>query len=67
MNRWTVLLLTIAAVARPVRAEVDYQKQVRPFLAEHCWQCHGVDEKDRQGGLRLDDRASAVKGGDYGS
>jgi mono/diheme cytochrome c family protein len=67
MNRWTVLLLTIAAVARPVRAEVDYQKQVRPFLAEHCWQCHGVDEKDRQGGLRLDDRASAVKGGDSGS
>ena len=68
MNRWNMLLLALAAVSvRPVRAEVDYQKQVRPFLAEHCWQCHGVDEKDRQGGLRLDDRASAVKGGDSGS
>ena len=40
-------------------AEIDYQKQVRPVLAEHCWHCHGVDEKERKGGLRLDDQAAA--------
>ncbi|MFM7869539.1 MAG: c-type cytochrome domain-containing protein, partial [Planctomycetaceae bacterium] len=67
MNRWNILLLAIAAVfARTARAEVDYQKQVRPVLAEHCWQCHGVDAQERQGGLRLDDRVSAVQGGESG-
>ena len=68
MNRWKLLLLLplAAACLDPVRAEVDYQKQVRPLLAEHCWLCHGVDEKERQGGLRLDERGSAVKGGDSG-
>lgn len=48
-------------------AEIDYQKQVRPVLAEHCWHCHGVDEKERKGGLRLDDQAAAFKGGESGS
>ena len=69
MNRWKLLLLLplAAACLDPVRAEVDYQKQVRPLLAEHCWLCHGVDEKERQGGLRLDERGSAVKGGDSGA
>ncbi len=68
MNRWKLFLLLplAAACLDPVRAEVDYQKQVRPLLAEHCWLCHGVDEKERQGGLRLDERGSAVKGGDSG-
>lgn len=50
-----------------VRAEVDFQKEVRPVLAEHCWHCHGVDDKERQGGLRLDDRAAALRGGETGA
>ena len=30
-------------------------------------QCHGVDAADRKGGLRLDLRESALKGGDSGA
>jgi mono/diheme cytochrome c family protein len=47
-------------------AEVDYQKDIAPLLAEHCTHCHGVDEASRQGGLRLDQRDDALRGGDSG-
>ncbi|MFO0904419.1 MAG: DUF1553 domain-containing protein [Pirellulales bacterium] len=41
-------------------APVDFAKEVRPLLAQHCWSCHGPDETTREAGLRLDDRASAL-------
>jgi mono/diheme cytochrome c family protein len=41
-----------AESAPPAAAEV-YARTVRPFLAQHCFTCHG--EKDRKAGLRLDD------------
>ena len=47
-------------------AEIDYQRDVRPILTEHCTACHGVDEESRQAGLRLDLRDSALKGGESG-
>jgi hypothetical protein len=58
---------TASAVAQsPARQTpaVDFQKSVRPILAEHCWHCHGVDAAQRQGGLRLDIREAALAGGD---
>jgi hypothetical protein len=47
-------------------AEVDFQRDVRPILAEHCAACHGVDAATRKGRLRLDQRAAALKGGRSG-
>lgn len=47
--------------------DVDFQKQIQPILAEHCWHCHGVDAATREGGLRLDTRDGAVAGGESGS
>ena len=41
-----------------VRA-VSYLKEVRPILAQHCFQCHGPDEAARKGKLRLDLRDHA--------
>ncbi len=38
----------------------DYSKEIRPILADHCFACHGVDEKARKGKLRLDDRDAAI-------
>src|SRR5437868_13056300 len=33
---------------------VSFLKEVRPILAQHCFQCHGPDEAARTGKLRLD-------------
>ncbi|MCW3053243.1 MAG: Protein of unknown function (DUF1553)/Protein of unknown function (DUF1549)/Planctomycete [Chthonomonadales bacterium] len=33
---------------------VDYNREVRPILAENCFSCHGQDASKRQAGLRLD-------------
>lgn len=40
---------------------VDYTRDVRPILAEHCFSCHGRDKKARKGRLRLDQRDAAIK------
>jgi mono/diheme cytochrome c family protein len=33
---------------------IDFQRQVRPILADNCFQCHGPDARSRQAKLRLD-------------
>jgi hypothetical protein len=45
--------------------EVDFEKQVRPLLMARCSECHGA--KEQEGGLRLDARHTALKGGDSGA
>ena len=42
---------------------MDYNRDVRPILAEKCYPCHGPDKKARKAKLRLDDFAAAVKAG----
>lgn len=44
---------------------VSFLKEVRPILAQHCFQCHGPDEAARKGKLRLDlkDEALAAREG----
>ena len=48
-------------------ADVDFQRDVQPILAEHCWQCHGIDANERKAGLRLDLSDHALKGGESGT
>src|SRR5690606_36684973 len=38
---------------------VDYNRDVRPILAENCFACHGADGNKRQANLRLDQAQSA--------
>lgn len=45
----------------PVRAAIDFQRDVRPILNRHCFPCHGPDEDSRKAKLRLDRREFAVR------
>lgn len=44
----------------------SYTREIRPILAEHCFACHGQDDKARKGDLRLDLRNIALVGGKSG-
>ena len=47
-------------VAGESKAEdVKFNQQIRPLLAEYCFQCHGPDANKRKGDLRLDLERSA--------
>ncbi len=45
---------------------IDFQRDIQPIFAEHCFHCHGQDDSARQSGLRLDVRDAVLKGGDSG-
>ena len=38
----------------PAGEKIDYRTQVKPILADYCYECHGTDEKKRESKLRLD-------------
>ncbi|MBQ18753.1 MAG: hypothetical protein CMJ65_16710 [Planctomycetaceae bacterium] len=66
-----LLLLPVAVSAAdppatPAQLEF-FEKKVRPLLARHCYKCHGRKAKSLKGGLRLDQRRGAFKGGDSGA
>lgn len=46
--------------------EVEFfEKDVRPLLVKHCYECHSAGDVD--GGLNLDSKAGVAKGGDSGA
>ncbi|WP_205678689.1 DUF1553 domain-containing protein [Aquisphaera insulae] len=59
----SMLWLVLATSAIPAPA-ADYARDVRPILERRCLGCHGAGRQ--KGGLSLDDRASAFKGGGRG-
>ena len=52
---------SFGVAAQVPAAVVDFQRDVRPILADKCFQCHGPDESSRQAGLRLDIQDSAFE------
>jgi Protein of unknown function (DUF1553)/Protein of unknown function (DUF1549)/Planctomycete cytochrome C len=62
-----LLLLAAAPAAEPDREQMDFfEKKIRPVLVEHCYKCHSAEAKKPKGGLLLDTRDAARKGGDTG-
>ena len=56
----TLLLPSQTGLASSDGQPVDFRQQVRPLLADTCFQCHGPDSKTRMAGLRLDLRESVL-------
>jgi hypothetical protein len=48
----------------PANAKVDFVRDIKPLFERSCLQCHGPNKP--KSGFRLDNRASAMKGGDNG-
>jgi hypothetical protein len=56
--------LSLGADSRDDEAPVDFALDVQPIFARSCQMCHGPQKL--RGGLRLDERASVLAGGDSG-
>lgn len=58
----TVVLVAMLATSHIGAAEpLQYNRDIRPILVEHCFACHGSDSDARQAGLRLDERESPIE------
>lgn len=48
-------------------ADLEYfETKIRPILAKRCYECHGPDLDEVEGGLRFSSRGALLKGGETG-
>ncbi len=45
------------------RSKLEFNRDIRPILAENCFACHGPDSAARKADLRLDRREAAIEMG----
>jgi len=61
---FTAIFLIASSHVSVAADKIDFVKHVQPIFEEHCVHCHGSDEQES--GLRLDRRATMLRGGDLG-
>ena len=49
----------IASTAIAAASNIDFAREIRPILSDHCFTCHGPDANKRKADLRLDLKDSA--------
>ena len=64
LSRGQFALLALGVACSGHAAPVDYLREVKPLLTEHCYKCHGASQQKSE--LRLDTAAFALKGGENG-
>jgi hypothetical protein len=55
------VLLAAALWTATGNAQVRFNRDIRPIMAETCFRCHGPDKSSRMAGMRLDLRDEALK------
>src|SRR5579862_2103204 len=58
-----MIVATVAGQSAFAQTKIEYNRDVRPILAENCFACHGPDSASRKASLRLDQRDDAIKMG----
>jgi len=61
----TLVALLSCGVGTHVLAQerLEYNRDIRPILADNCFACHGADSAARQADLRIDQRDAAIEYG----
>ncbi len=59
--------LALDEAAKPTAEQLDFfEKKIRPVLSDKCYKCHSERAEKIRGGLLLDTREGARRGGDNG-
>lgn len=56
-----IFIFLLASGSCWAQAPVDFNRDIRPILADNCYFCHGPDEEERKAELRLDSFESATQ------
>ncbi|MFM8878684.1 MAG: DUF1549 domain-containing protein, partial [Verrucomicrobiota bacterium] len=61
MPRWVLIAALGCALTASAAGPVQFNRDIRPILSDHCFSCHGPDVQKMKGGLRLDLREAALR------